>query len=92
MSYVGAERDRARAIKVDRIIGALRQTFGDTPLPEVVERLSDDAWRNLEIVAGIRPASETTRAMVVDRLHTRRRLAGSDPFEGFPQGPGPAGR
>lgn len=92
MSYVGAERDRARAIKVDRLIGALRQTFGETPLPEVVERLSDDAWRNLEIVAGTRPASETTRAMVIDRLQIRARRANADPFEGFPQGPGRTGR
>lgn len=88
MSYIGAQEQRARAIKASALLDAIEST-GVPVGPDVVRVMSDEAWVNVEKLAGTKPASAATRELVAWLAGERVRLADSDPFEGLePQGRG----
>jgi hypothetical protein len=68
--------DAARAIKVRQLVSAVEAAFaivdtGATPdqRAQAIEDLNDAQWAQLETLARVKnPASETTRAMVIQTL------------------------
>lgn len=85
------EEQQARAIKATRLLDVLER-YAEAELTvypltsDVVRALSDDAWLAAEKVAGVNPASATTRELVADLADTRAQLKHCDPFDIFPGG------
>jgi hypothetical protein len=86
-AYRQAQIDLGRERKASALLGALQGScHGALPDVELVERLDNAGWKALEELAGTRPASPQTRALVIRRLRERRAQQarmGGDPFAGI---------
>lgn len=77
----------ARTRKAARLVATLLSVHDGIPSEATMTRLDDAGWAALETLAGTRPASVETRAVVLKDLAARRAaaaIADEDPFAGFP--------
>lgn len=74
-----------RAAKALRILDVLDGAADVKPTGDVVRAMSDDGWSRVEILAGVKRASDATRQVVARLADTRRDLerVDVDPFDLF---------
>jgi hypothetical protein len=71
---VNPHEERARQTKVNRMVNMLRTALSELSGLEpavIVARIdafSEREWRTLELLANVKPSSETSRSMVIDEI------------------------